>query len=127
MATEVRSFAVLVPAGTLEAAPITAELAMPSRIVTGVRVRVPPGPNGALGFALAMAGEHVVPWGNAAWIVADDEVMDWPLTHAPTSGAWQLIAYNTGYLDHTVYLQFALEPVSSGGGLALVQPLNVTA
>jgi hypothetical protein len=123
MTTELRTYAVTIPAGTLSSAPQTTDLAMPARIVTSVRVRVPPGPRGSVGFALALAGQHVVPWGNAAWIIADDETMDWPMTNAPTSGAWQFIGYNTGLLDHTIYLQFSLEPVTSrpsSPGIALV-------
>lgn len=111
MATETRSFAVLVPAGTLDTAPQVTSLAMPPRIVTSVRWRVPPGPRGVLGWSLAMAGQHVLPWGNGNWIIADDEYDRVELTDAPSSGAWQLIAYNLGLLDHTVYLQFDLEPI----------------
>lgn len=113
MAIETRSFAVTVPAGTPQSAPARTPLAMPARIVTAVRWRVPPGPRGVMGFALTMAGTHVVPWGDTNWIVADDEYDTWLLTDAPSSGAWALDAYNTGLLAHTVYLQFMLEPVSS--------------
>lgn len=125
MATETRSFAVSVPAGTAQATPQVTNLTMPPRIVTAVRWRVPPGPRGALGWALSMAGQHVVPWGNGNWIVADDEYDRVQFTEAPTSGAWQLIAYNTGLLPHSVYLIFDLEPVGAKQGAPGVTLLDV--
>lgn len=127
MATEVRSFAVTIPAGTLSTAPQTTQLVMPPRHVTAVRWRVPPGPRGAMGWALSMAGAHVIPWGNASWIIADDEYDTVPMTNAPSSGAWTLTGYNTGLLDHTVYLQFQLEPVGSPGVAVPLAPLDIIA
>lgn len=127
MTTELRSFAVTVPAGTAQASPVIVALDMPPRIVTAVRWRVPPGPRGAMGWALSLAGQHLYPWGNGNWIVADDEYDRVDLTDAPSSGAWQLIAYNTGLLDHTVYLQFSLEPVGGSRGAPGIAIVDVTA
>lgn len=124
MATELRTYAVTVPVGASIAAPFTQALDMPPRIVTAVRWRVPPGPRGCLGWALTMAGNHVVPWGNGNWIVADDETDSIPLTNAPSSGAWVFAGYNTGFLSHTVYLQFSLEPVivrASAPGTTIIE------
>lgn len=119
MVAEVRNFAPLIPAGTPIAAPVTIDLVMPARIVRTVRWRVPPGPRGALGWALAASGVPVVPWGAGQWIVADDEWDVLTLEGQITSGAWQLIGYNTGVLDHAVYLTFGLDPV----GVAVVDTL----
>lgn len=119
MAQEVRSFAPLIPAGTLATAPLVTSLAMPPRIVRRLRVRVPPGPAGSVGFALTSGGARVVPAGQGTWIVADDEIFDWELVETIESGAWQLTAYNTGRWDHTLYLTFELDPP----GRALQSPL----
>lgn len=121
MASEVRSFAATIPAGTLVAAPVTVDLAMPARIVRSVRVRTPPGPAGTVGWALGAAGQRVLPWGANQWIVADDEVIEWTLTDQITSGAWQLQGYNTGVYAHTLYVTFSLDPpqlVAAGVPLA---------
>jgi len=127
MASEVRNYEVTIPAGTLASAPLLTDLAMPPRTVTAVRVRIPPGPRGLVGWALAVAGTQVIPWNAGAWIVGDDEILDWPLANQIDSGAWQLSAYNTGIYDHAIYVTFSLEPVGSRGGLALVAPLTITA
>lgn len=112
MAREVRSFEVSVPAGTPKAAPQVTSLAMPARVVRSVRVRVPPGPGGTVGWALGSAGVRVLPWGPDQWIVADDEAIEWPLEGQISSGAWQLHAYNTGIYAHTLYATFLLDPVA---------------
>jgi len=123
MAAEIRQFEVTVSAGTAKTSPATTDLSMPPRIVTGVRVRVPPGPAGVVGFALGASGQRVLPWNADAWIVADDEVLDWPLEQQIDSGAWQLQAYNTGVYDHTLYLTFYLLPVGEAAGQAIPTPL----
>jgi hypothetical protein len=125
MAREVRTFEVTVPAGTLEAAPFTAELSMPARIVRSVRVRIPPGPAGVMGWALGAAGERVLPWNPGAWIIGDNEAIEWPLEGQIESGAWQLQAYNTGVYDHSLYLTFLLEPLGEGGGPPRLTPLEL--
>jgi len=110
MAAEVRTFAVTIPAGTAIAAPQVTALRMPARIVRAIRVRVPPGPAGEVGWAVGAAGVRVLPWGAGEWIIANDEAIEWPLDGQITSGAWQLQAYNTGAYPHTLYLTFQLDP-----------------
>lgn len=126
MVAEIREFAVTVPAGTTAAAPQLTDLAMPARVVRSIRVRIPPGPRGNVGFRLAAAGTPIVPWNAGAWFVADDEVYDEPLDGMIDSGAWQCQAYNTGLVDHTLYIRFRLD--TPGGTVAVVTaPLVITA
>lgn len=110
MAREVRQYAVTITAGTTQAAPSLTTLTMPARIVRKVRVRVPKGPSGLMGFALASGGVPVIPWGSGQWFVTDDEEIILELDGQITSGAWQLRGYNTGVYDHTVQLTFYLDP-----------------
>lgn len=124
-AAEVRNFAVSVPAGTTIAAPLITPLAMPARTVTHVRVRVPPGPTGLVGWALGMTGVPVIPTNTGGWIVADDEVLEWDLIDQPDSGAWQLIAYNLGRNAHTLYVTFSLVMVSRQVVQELSAPLDL--
>lgn len=105
MAREVYSFQVLVPAGTAQAAPLVASLGIPPRIVTRIEWRVPEGARGQLGFRLGMAGQRLIPYNAGGWIVADGEAQGWDFEGLPTSGAWQLIAYNLGTFDHSVYVR----------------------
>lgn len=128
MAYELRQFTATIPAGTPQAAPVTISLAMPARIVRRVRARIPPGPAGLMGWALASSGVPIIPWNAGAWIVAEDEELTWDLSGQIESGAWQLLGYNTGVYAHSVYLVFEVDPpqlVAAGTGVA--GPLTVLA
>lgn len=106
--TEVRAFVAVIPAGTAQAAPVTVALAMPPRVVTSVTLRIPPGPNGEMGFRLGSSGGTIIPDNAGAWIIASDEVIAWTLEDQITSGAWELSGYNTGQYDHSVYVRFVV-------------------
>lgn len=113
MAQEVHSYRVIVPAGTLSTAPIVVGLPLPPRIVDEIRVKVPPGPRGEVGFAIGSAGIAVLPPEPGAFIVTDNETVAWPVQDQITSGAWQLQAYNTGQFNHSLYVQL-LTRVTTG-------------
>lgn len=122
MAVEVRETAVTTPAGTTAAAPQVTDLSFPPRLVTRIEVRVPPGPAGTLGFRLGSGGVQVIPINPGGWVVTDDEVIGWDLTGQITSGAWQLISYNTGSLPHTVYVRFLLDLVTNSSTVPALIP-----
>lgn len=127
MADELRAFTVSTPAGTAITAPQTTALTMPARYVTGVRIRVPPGPRGNLGFALAVAGTRIIPWAADQWLVADDEIIDENLSGQIESGAWQLSSYNTGIFAHVVYITFRLDLIRGAGRSDAFVPLSIVA
>lgn len=127
MVADVRHFAVTVTAGTPSSAPQTTDLVMPPRIVRGVRIRIPPGPLGTVGFALSMAGTAIIPSNAGAWYVGDDEAFEWPLDDQPDSGAWQVRAYNTDTNNHTLQFTFLLDLVSSANTPGPLLPLTITA
>lgn len=112
MPTEIRTFQVTIPPGTLPTAPQLTNLSMPARIVERLDIRIPPGPAGMMGFAIASAGQPFIPYNAGAWIVADNESLSWPVEGYLESGAWQLRGYNTGLSPHTIYLTFLLRQIS---------------
>lgn len=122
---EVRQFTVTCPPGTAINAPQLTNLAMPVRVVDNIRVRIPDGPNGFMGFAIGAAGVPIVPVGAGQWIVASDEVIDWPQTDQIDSGAWQVQMYNTGIFPHTIYLQFTVHLPDAPVAVAPAQPLVI--
>ena len=126
MAVEVRSFAVTIPAGTAIATPYLADLTLPARVVQKIEIRIPPGPAGTVGFALGAAGQRVIPWGAAEWIIDDNRLIEWVLEQQITSGAWQLQGYNLGANDHTLYVTFLLDTVGASGAAAYPGPLVIT-
>jgi hypothetical protein len=126
MAAEVREFAAVIPAGTPQGAPVTVDVSFPQRIVRQVTWRVPPGPNGLMGWRLSMGGVQVIPTNRGAWVVASDQAETWPLDGLPDSGAWQVTGYNTGAFPHTVYLAFLLDltgPAGQQATLTAAQPV----
>lgn len=133
MAVELYAFQCTIPAGTPASAPVAFNLAMPPRLVRVIDVRVPPGPNGLLGFALAAAGTPILPANRGSWVVTSDEAISWPVDGYLTTGAWQLQGYNTGLSPHTVYLRFQCDllsspaPASVSGAIPAAQLAPLTA
>lgn len=127
MASEVRSFGVPIAAGTPKTAPFTQLIAFPTRVVSQINWRVPPGPHGLMGWRLTMGGVQVVPLPDGAWLVADDDHGEWPMTGLPVTGQWELTGYNTGAWPHTVYLDFLLDlvaPAATAAPAAAVAPFS---
>lgn len=111
MATSVLPFTVTISADTAKTSPVTTDLDLGTNVVEKVRWRVPAGPNGTMGWYLAMGGIQVIPYATGEYIVANDEGDDWQVDGLPDTGAWQLVGYNAGNFDHTVYLWFFVHPV----------------
>ena len=101
---------VTTPAGTPADTPQITNLSIPVGQLDSVQIKVPPGPQGQLGFALALADQPIIPRNAGEWIITDDEEIDWALAGLPDSGAWQIITYNTGNYDHTLYIRFLATP-----------------
>ena len=118
MTAEIRQFTATIPAGTAQASPVRVSLAMPPREVQGVEIRVPPGPSGVVGFALQNSGVTVIPYDSDPFIVTSGDAINWPLQNYITSGSWQLLGYNTGVFDHSVYVRFLLDLVAPAAGPA---------
>ena len=108
MARQIYAFSVVVPTGATKASPNVQALTLPSMPVAWVRVRVPPGPSGQLGFVLAVGGQQIIPYQVGTWIVADNEVFNETLDGFPDSGGWSIMAYNTGAYAHTLQVTFGL-------------------
>jgi hypothetical protein len=101
----------LTPSGTPVNAPVAQDITLPNYEVQLVRWRVPPGPQGNLGWQLLYSGALVIPQ-VAGWVIADNEEDKMELDELPTGGSWQFVGYNTGSYDHTVYLTFYCNPLT---------------
>ena len=107
----VYQFEPTVPNSTAQSSPYSTTLTIPQYEVQLIRWRVPPGPQGNLGWQLLYSGSLVFPQ-NGLWIIADNEYATWELDELPTGGSWELQGYNTGTYDHTVYLTFLCNPLT---------------
>lgn len=111
MAQEMQAFTATIPAGTPKSAPVIVQIPTSVRIVSQIDWRVPAGPSGVFGWNISMGGVKVFPLGNDTYVVADNEHGSWPVINAPTSGAWEVIGYNTGANPHSVYIVMHCDPV----------------
>ena len=116
------------PHGTSQAAPYTDDLTLPNYEVQLIRWRVPPGPQGNLGWQLWYSDALILPQ-NGLWMIADNEYDKLELDELPTAGDWQFKGYNSGTYDHTVYLTFYCNPltpedVTTLEDLGLLSPLD---
>lgn len=123
MVAEVYSYDVTVPHGTLSTTPQVTTLAMPVRIIRWVEIIVPPGPAGRVGLRVASNRTQVIPVNVGAWLTNDNEKLRVDLETRVQSGAWQLIAYNTGIFDHTVTVRFGVDLAGVGADAGRLQPL----
>ena len=101
-----RRFTATIPAGTPKAVPVVVNMVFPPMVVEEIEVIVPPGPNGAMGFKIGQAGVQVFPLSPDDYIVTSNEALKWPIEGANTSGAWQVIGYNTGTFNHSLEVRF---------------------
>ena len=111
MADRIEPFAVPVPAGTAIAAPQRTAMPFADGVVERIVITVPPGPSGFVGFQLAHKGQSVIPYTGSTFIVADDRIIDWPISNFPTATGWELVAYNTDVFVHTLYLEFLINEI----------------
>lgn len=118
MSQEIRAYTVTVPAGTTIADNWSESITFPPEVVDTVEIRIPPGPNGNMGFRLGSSGTPVIPYNSDGWVITNDEVISWSLEDYFDSGAWQVFAYNVGTYDHSIYIRFlnSLVTGSSSGG-----------
>ena len=126
MAREVQRFSATIPAGTPKSAPVQINFAMPARVVEEVEIIVPPGPRGEVGFQLGTSGSQIIPITPGQFIVTDNEEIHWPLEGQIDSGAWQMIAYNTGSFNHTIEVRFLVNLVQQPAPVGF-QPLPADA
>ncbi len=108
MANLVYSYQFTIPAGTAIATPATNAMTVDPNLIAKVTVRTPPGPHGNVGWRLDYGGGRTFPFAAGSWMVTDDAEVDFEPPSNLSSGAWSLVAYNTGVYDHTLYVALAV-------------------
>lgn len=122
MATRIESFQVVVPAGTLQVSPLDTALDFVPAVVDEITILVPPGPSGLVGFAFIHSFQQIIPFQDGEFIVADNEVLRWPLSRFPEGRGWIVRAFNEDVYNHTLFIRMLL---SEGGTDAAVTQLTV--
>jgi len=102
-----------IPAGTPISSPASETFPLEDNYLVSLRIRVPPGPFGQMGFRLLWAQQQVVPWGNDSWLIANDEEVTWQSNVAITSTGLVVEGYNTGNFPHTIYILALISTLSA--------------
>jgi hypothetical protein len=114
MAQMIRERQITIPHNTPLSAGFSVDLNLPDEIVETVDLKVPSGPLGLMGFALAYSDQQIVPYEAGTFFKWNDDRLTWAFDDYPSGGDWQLIGYNDDVVyDHTVYLTFHDIPLSS--------------
>lgn len=111
MSVQVRTFSPTIPANTPIATPFTMAMTFAAMNVDRIRVKIPPGPRGNMGFAIGSSGQAVIPYQAGQWIIADNDLLLFELDDYWNSGSWEFFGYNLGQFAHTVYITFELSLV----------------
>jgi len=111
VAREIQQFAVTIPAGTTQAAPLVTPTTFAVRIVRRIEWRFPAGCGGLVGFYVAMSKVQLHPLPAGTWVVGDNTSGGWEVSDQPDSGAWQIVGYNTGANPHTLEIKYLVDLV----------------
>lgn len=113
MAERVEIKTVTVPAATAIAAPQVTALKWRQGYPERVEIRIPPGPSGLVGVALAHSGTRVIPHDETEWLVTDDEPVIWPLTGYPSNPSWTVLAYNLDIYAHEFQVRMLFNEIGT--------------
>src|ERR1051326_8034209 len=104
MSVEVWELIATCPPGPNVGNPLWVDIHVQPGEVAFIRVRIPPGPRGNLGFVLGMARTPIYPREGGNYIIADNETIEYVPPRHLTSGAWQVGMVNGGTYSHSVYV-----------------------
>jgi hypothetical protein len=96
---------VATPAGVLETAPQVTNWPMVDANLDYIEIIVPDGPSGQVGLAIFWAGTQIVPWGSGTWLITNSEKIHIPVDTYITVTGLQVMTYNLGIYEHTIYLR----------------------
>lgn len=113
MAERIEIKTVAIPAGTAVAAPQKTDLVWRQGVPLRVELRIPPGPAGLVGVALAHSSTKIIPHDETEWLITDNEPVKWPLSGYPTNTGWQLWAYNLDVYDHVVQVRMLMDELNT--------------
>lgn len=110
-----------VPAGTTQAAPLTASVVLLDEQLVTVRVVIAPGHAGLTGLRITSGGTQVVPYVAGSWLSGDDETIDYPWDAEVTANGLALAGYNTDQWDHTFTLRWTLTDLPAAGSPVVIE------
>ena len=91
MASRIEAPPFLIPAGTPIATPVSLLLFTTRGTVAELEFLVPPGSSGLVGFSIWHSSEQIIPKVRGTWIIADGEVIRWPLDGYSDQPNWSIV------------------------------------
>lgn len=115
-----------VPPSTAIAAPTSTDMEFQPAEVVGIEIDIPDGHSGLTGLAIAYGHQPVLPYSPGAWIIGNDDKIEWALHNLTDSGTFQAITYNLDIFPHSFYVRFLVDDYNAAqdGGL-LAPPLSL--
>lgn len=108
---------VAVPAGTPQAAPVDAPLALEDAQLRGMDITIPDGHNGLTGLRILWSGQQIVPWGNNSFIVANNRTIHVDFNDYITISGVVFEAFNTDVFAHSFYIELTITDDKTRAGL----------
>jgi hypothetical protein len=121
----VLNFPVTIPAGTAIATPVTVQAPLGICDLVELRVVIPPGPAGLVGFVINGGGSQIFPIGRGTWFIFDDYVYDQAVSNQINSGQWSITAYNLDVFPHTLQFYFYTNDITYSPGPDLSAPVSL--
>lgn len=113
MADRLEWFDVTISPNTPMAAPVVIPCVFEQGIVTEIDVKVPPGPNGNVGFFIGAGGSQYVPRTAGSFVMPNNDYFVWPIDNAIISGSWSVTAYNIDVFPHTIQVAFQIDEIGT--------------
>jgi hypothetical protein len=121
----VLNFAITIPANTAIITPVTTQTPLGICTLVEIKVVIPPGPAGLVGFAINGGGSQIFPQGTDKWFIFDDYVYDQPVDNQINSGQWAVAAYNLDVFDHTLQFYYYTNNIVYSPGPDLSAPIGL--
>lgn len=125
MSDNVLAFPVTIPANTAIASAITTQTPLGISDLVEIRVVVPPGPAGLVGFTINSGGSPTFPKTSNTWFIFDDYVYDQVVSNEINSGQWSVTAYNLDVFPHTLQFYFYTNDIDYAPGPDLSSPVSL--
>lgn len=102
----VEAFKVTVAAGVAQAAPTSTDISFNPGEIVGIEIQVPDGHAGLTGLQIGSAHQPLIPNTAGAFIIANNETIEWTMQGLPDTGNWQAFCFNTDRFPHSFYIRF---------------------
>jgi hypothetical protein len=104
--TLVYYFAVTIPPGTPQAAPLVTPTTIEPNEVQHIEWLFPPGCNGKVGIQIGARNVPVLPLGGTTFLTRSGDSHGMDVEDFHETGDWSVIGFNTGLNPHTIRVTF---------------------